>query len=177
MWSPPGSSAQFTIRPSTCAQRNISFGSMRSRVIRGSRSRCLNQPRLVPPLIQNEPSVCSNQTGTISTEPSLRFVPMIAGKTSWVKACILGLSVTAIYTTSHLNRRVASTTVIPSQMKMPSRSVRTAQREEEVANPHWGGHQATKDPALLPLDEGEDHAEQPCLHDRQGNHARHQEVD
>src|SRR5438046_10438693 len=49
--------------------------------------------------------------------------------TSWVKACILGLSCAVIYTTSHLKRRVASTTVIPSQMKMPSKSVRTAQRE------------------------------------------------
>src|SRR5438552_1913477 len=41
----------------------------------------------------------------------------------------LGAELHCHYTTSHLNRRVASTTVIPSQMKIPSRSVRTAKRE------------------------------------------------
>src|SRR5256885_5818226 len=41
----------------------------------------------------------------------------------------LGAELHCHYTTSHLNRRVASTTVIASQMKMPSKSLRTAQRE------------------------------------------------
>src|SRR4030081_3687577 len=96
MWSPPGSSAQLTMRPSTCAQRHMFLGSISNSVIRGSRCRCLNQPRLTPPLIQKEPAFCSNHTGTISTEPSLRLVPMITGKTSSVNACIFGLSSTAM---------------------------------------------------------------------------------
>src|SRR5919108_1427388 len=72
------------------------LGSMSNIVIRGSRSRCLNQPRFVPPLIQKDLSLNSNQTGTISTVPSLRLVPMSAGKTSWVNACIFALSSTPI---------------------------------------------------------------------------------
>src|ERR1700736_4237504 len=71
-------------------------GSTSISVIRGSRSRCLNQPRVVAPLIQKDPSFCSNQTGTISTEPSFRVVPMIVGKTSAVKSSIFLVIGTAI---------------------------------------------------------------------------------